>query len=185
MTKKGRIDPSAFIHPTAFVNDCVRVGKNVKIGPNCSIGYEGFQWHRDKNEVPVYTEHFGGVILEDGVEMGANCSVGRAIGHGENTVLRRNVKLDNLIFVPHNCDIGEGTLISAGVIFGGSVRVGKTNFFGLNCTLKPKITIGDCNLVGMGAVVLRDIPDHEIWAGNPARKLRDNLMFKRPRKGGK
>jgi UDP-3-O-[3-hydroxymyristoyl] glucosamine N-acyltransferase len=180
MKGNEKIDPTVFIHPTAFINGNVRIGKNVKIGPNCAIGYDGFQFHRDDNATPISTPHCGGVILEDGVEMLANCVIARGLKGDENTMLHKNVKLDNMIYIPHNCDIGEGTMISAGVIFGGSVRVGKNNFFGMNCTLKPRITIGEYNLIGMSAAVLKNIPDHEIWAGNPARKLRDNLMFKRP-----
>ena len=61
----------------------------------------------------------------------------------------------------------------------GTATSGKNNFFGVNCSIKPGIIIGDYNLIGMGSVVLNDIPNYEIWVGNPAKKLRDNLFFKR------
>ena len=87
--------------------------------------------------------------------------------------------MDNQIHIAHNCEVGEGTLIAAGTTFGGTTKVGKNNFLGLNCIIKSNCTIGDFNLIGMGSVITKDIPNNEIWAGNPAKKLRNNLMFKR------
>jgi len=166
------IDKSAYIHP------CVIIGKNVKIGPNCSIGYEGFEFLRDKNEVPQFIEHKGGVIIEDNVEIQANVTIARAIDENDNTVIGKDSKLDNLVHIGHKCKIGKGNLLAAGTIFSGSVTTGKNNFFGVNSMVIAGCIIGDYNLIGMGSVVVKNIPDHEIWAGNPARKLRDNLMFK-------
>jgi UDP-3-O-[3-hydroxymyristoyl] glucosamine N-acyltransferase len=178
-SQNKNIDSSAIIHPSSFIHKSVIIGKNVRIGPNCSIGYEGFEFPRDKDGIGHLKDHQGGVILEEGVEIQANCAIARHKEPGQNTVLHKYVKLDNLIHIAHNCEIGEGTLMAAGVILGGSITIGKFNFLGLNCTLKPLIKVGDYNLIGMAANVICDIPDHEIWAGNPAKKLRDNAMFKK------
>lgn len=168
-----------YIHPTAYVAPWVKLGDNIKIGPNCSVGYDGFVFPRVDGIIPVFTEHRGGVILEDGVELQANVCVARAIEEGSNTILHKNVKVDNLVHIAHNCDIGENTLIAAGVIFGGYVKVGVVNFFGLNATIKNSITIGSYNLIGAGALVLKSISHLGIWAGVPARKLRENTRFDR------
>lgn len=179
MIDPSRIDPSAEIHPTAYVAPCVIVGRCVKIGPHCSVGYDGFEFHREDGLTPVYQVHMGGAILEEGVELQAGVCVARGEKVGEDTILGKNTKVDNLVHIAHGCEIGENNLIAAGTIFGGHVKVGSTNFFGMNCTIKNSITIGSYNLIGAGAVVITDIPDHEICAGVPARKLRDNLMFKK------
>jgi UDP-3-O-[3-hydroxymyristoyl] glucosamine N-acyltransferase len=166
------------IHPTAVIAECVVLGDNIKIGPNCSVGYDGFEFHRDSECMPAYQDHEGGVILEDGVELQAGVCIARGYKKGDDTILHRNVKVDNLVHIAHGCEIGEGTLLTAGVILGGHVRIGKHNFLGLNCTVKNSHSIGDYNLIGMSSVVICDIPSHEVWAGVPARKLRDNKMFK-------
>jgi len=173
MGNNTNIDKSTYIHP------CVKIGKNVKIGPNCSIGYDGFAFLRDENNIPQGTKHEGGVIIEDNVEIQANVAIARGVSKKDNTIIGKNVKMDNQIHIAHNCEVGEGTLIAAGTTFGGTTKVGKNNFLGLNCIIKSNCTIGDFNLIGMGSVITKDIPNNEIWAGNPAKKLRNNLMFKR------
>ena len=177
--KKPQIHESARIHPTAFINDCVTIGENVTIGPNCSIGYDGFEFPRVEDGSPELTPHHGGVIIGNGVDIQANCAIARAILPDENTIVGDNTKLDNHIHIAHNCRIGIANIFAAGVIFGGSVIVEDYNFLGLNSTIKPGVHIGSYNLIGMGSCIISDIPDHEIWAGNPGKKLRDNLMFKK------
>lgn len=166
------IDKSTYIHSSVII------GKNVRIGPNCSIGYDGFEFSRDKDGIPYSTEHKGGVIIEDNVEIRANVAIARGLGKNDNTIIKKNSKIDDLVHIGHNCEIGENNLVVTGTIFGGSTKTGKNNFFGMNCTTKVNCIIGDCNLIGMGSVVTKNISNHEIWAGNPARKFRDNLMFK-------
>lgn len=167
------IDKSTYIHPS------VVIGKNVRIGPNCSIGYDGFEFPRDEDGIPRSVEHKGGVIIEDDVEIRASVAIARGLGEDDNTIIGKNSKIDDLVHIGHNCEIGEGNLVVTGTIFGGSTKTGKNNFFGMNCTTKVGCIIGDCNLIGMGSVVTKNIPDHEVWVGNPARKFRDNLSFRK------
>lgn len=168
------------IHKSVYIHPSVVIGKNVKIGPHCSIGYEALQFSRDKNDVPQFEEHRGGVIIEDGVEIMAGAVIVRGLKQADNTIIGKNTKINNLVHVGHSCILGEGNLIAAGVTFGGSARIGRNNFFGLNCAINSGgIIIGDYNMIAMGSIVIRNIPNHEIWAGNPARKIKDNLMFKK------
>ena len=169
-------EPNRDIHSSSYVHPNTVIGRNVRIGPHCSIGYDGFQFSRRGDGTPQPGQHRGGVIIEDGVEIRACVSIARGLGEGEDTIIRRGTKIDDLVHIGHNCDIGEGNLVVTGTTFAGGVRTGKNNFFGMNCTIGGNV--GDCNMIGMGAVTVEDIPDHEVWAGNPARKLRDNLMFK-------
>ena len=161
-----------------FIHHNVKIGENVRIGPNCSIGYDGFAFTRDDNNIPQFIEHNGGVIIEDGVEIQANVAIAKGIKQDDNTVIGKYTKLDNLVHIAHNCKIGEGNLMAAGAAFGGLVTVGNNNFFGINCTIKNDITIGNYNLIGMGSVVIANIGNYEVWAGNPAKKLKDNDWFR-------
>jgi acetyltransferase-like isoleucine patch superfamily enzyme len=170
--------PSQNIDLTARISTSVIIGRNVVIGPNCTIGYDGFGFERNVENVPVYIEHKGIVVIGDHVAIQSNTNVDRAEGKDEATTIGSYTKIDSLVHIAHNDHIGERNLIAAGAIFSGEVSVGDDNMFGVNCTIKPSIKIGNRNLIGSGSVVICDIGDDEVWAGNPARKLRDNEFFK-------
>jgi UDP-3-O-[3-hydroxymyristoyl] glucosamine N-acyltransferase len=161
-----------FIEPYTYIGPNVRIGKGCYIKSCSSIGQKGFSWGHKENLDPVEMWHEGGVILGNGVEIGACCSVAGATLWQHNTVLGDFVKLDDNIHIAHNCHIGRGTIIAASVSFGGSVYTGKYCFFGLNCSIKNGIKIGNYAVIGMGAVVIGDVPDKAIMVGNPAKLLR-------------
>ena len=169
-------DDKPDIHPSSYVHPSVVIGKNVKIGPNCSIGYDGFSFKRDDDNVPIKVEHNGTVIIGDNVEIQADVCVVRGI---KETIIGDNTKIDNLVHIAHDCKIGKNNLLAAGTVLSGWVTVGDNNFFGVNSSVKNRVVIGNNNLIGMGSVVIGDITDCEIWAGVPAKKLRDNQMFKK------
>ena len=162
-----------FIHPTAVINNdpdiLIHIGKNVRIGPNCSIGFDGFGYVDIDGEW-INFPHVGGVIIEDNVEIGANVCIDR--GSLSNTILRKGVKIDNLVHIAHNVEIGENTLVVCQSMFGGSTRVGKNVWIGPGVTTLEWITIGDNALIGMGSVVTRDIRPGWIAFGSPAKEVR-------------
>jgi len=160
------------IHQTASVHPDVRIGNNVTIGPNCSIGYDGFNYRRGDNGTPHLKKHKGTVIIEDNVEIHSNVCIDKGL-YGD-TIIKKGVKIDNLVHVAHDVIIGENTLVVAGTVIGGEVVIGKNNFIGIGVGIRPLITIGNGNLIGMNSVVVKNIEHHEIWAGNPAKYLRRN-----------
>ncbi len=147
--------------------DCVKKDSYI-IGANCTLGLCGFGYIWDEGHWLRFP-HIGGVVIESDVEIGSNVCIDR--GSIGNTHIRQGVKIDNLVHIAHNADIGEHTLIVAGAVIGGSVKIGKKCFIGMNASIKNGVTIGDNVTVGAGAVVLKDIPDGETWAGVPAKKL--------------
>ena len=144
-------------------------GKDVFIGENCSIGKDGFQYLRDGDKL-VKFPHFGNVILEDEVEIGNNVSVAR--GALSNTILRKGVKTDNEIHIAHNVQIGENTMIAANAMIAGSAKIGKNCWLSPSCSIINQITIGDNCLIGIGAVVIKDVEPNSVMVGNPAKLLR-------------
>jgi len=149
--------------------DNVKIGvEGVIVGVNCTIGTQGFGYVWDKDHWLRFP-HIGSVVLEKNVEIGNNTCIDR--GSIGNTIIRKGVKIDNLVHIAHNADIGEHSLIVAGAVIGGSVKIGKKCFIGMNASIKNGIIIGDNVTVGAGAVVLKDIPSGETWAGVPAKKL--------------
>jgi UDP-3-O-[3-hydroxymyristoyl] glucosamine N-acyltransferase len=153
----------------------VCIGNNVVIGPNCSIGYNGFNYSRDKDGTAHLKKHKGTVIINDNVEIHSNVCIDR--GLLGDTIIGKGIKIDNLVHIAHNVEIGENTMVVAGTVIGGEVTIGKNNFIGIGVGIKPKVIIGNCNLIGMNSVVLYNIGNHGVWIGSPAKLLRPNYYF--------
>lgn len=180
------------IFPHVHLGDNVRIGHNTtlyagvivysdnQIGDNCTlhggvvIGADGFGFapQQDKNYKKV--AQIGNVIIEDDVEIGSNTTIDRAtLG---STIIRRGVKLDNLIQVAHNVEIGENTVIAALVGISGSTKIGKNCMIGGQVGFVGHISIGDNVKIGAQAGVINDIQDGAIVLGSPAI---DMSKFKR------
>ena len=144
------------------------VGNNIKISPGVVLGSEGFGYSVTKKGIEKFP-HFGGVVIGDNVDIGANTCIERgALG---DTIIGSGTKIDNLVHIAHNAEIGKNCLIVALSGIGGSCIIGDGVYIGFGATIKNGVRIGRGATVGMGAVVLKNIPDNEIWVGNPARKL--------------
>ena len=186
ISKKSIIGKDCYIGPGVLIednvvigNNCVIednvsikkstiIGNNVKIQSGTVIGGEGFGYLKSDKFGMINFPHIGGVILEDNVEVGSNNTIDR--GALSNTILRKDVKTDSLVHIAHNVIIGERTLIMANAMFSGSVTVGKDCWIAPSSSMRDGIKIGDNVTVGLGAVVLKDIPVNETWVGNPAKK---------------
>jgi UDP-3-O-[3-hydroxymyristoyl] glucosamine N-acyltransferase len=164
-------------HPYKGVTiyDSVEIGRGCHFKHGTVIGDSGFGFQRDENGVPIRRPHLGRVIIGNDVELGANNTIDR--GTIDDTIIQNNVKTDNLVHIAHNCEIGENTMLAAGVTLSGGVIIGKNCFIGTGVIIKQRVKIGDNVLIGIGSVVTKDIPPNEVWAGNPARKFRDNKYF--------
>lgn len=147
------------------------IGKNVIIGPGCVIGGNGFgyEYEEDGNLIPM--PHLGNIVIEDNVTLHNNICIDRAVIG--STIIGEGTKIDNLVHVAHGVKIGKRCLIVSGVVFGGSCEVGDYCFVGMNACIKQRTKIGKNCVIGAGAVVTKDIPDNQIWVGNPARYLKD------------
>lgn len=152
----------------------VTKGNNVIIGEYCSIGKDGYQYILDEDSGKLIKfPHFGNIILEDDVEIGNNVCIAR--GALSNTILHKGVKVDNLVHIAHNVEIGENTQIIANAMIAGSVKIGKNCWISPSSSIKNQLVIGDNVLIGMGAVVIRNVESNSVMIGNPAKFLRKNL----------
>lgn len=102
----------------------------------------------------------------------AFCTVDAGLGEGPVTRVGARSFLQARVHVGHNTVIGTDTEICAGVVLCGYVTVGDGARIGGNTWVKPRVTIGDGAIIGGGSVVTKDVPAHEVWAGNPARFLK-------------
>lgn len=144
-------------------------GKNCRIKPGVILGEEGFGFERDEQGRPLRFPHFGRVVLGDEVEVGANTVVSR--GALSDTTIGAYTKIDDLVYIAHNCQIGERVMIAGGAKLCGGVTVGKDAWIGAGACIKQNIQIGAGAVIGMGAVVISDVPAFATVAGNPARIL--------------
>jgi UDP-3-O-[3-hydroxymyristoyl] glucosamine N-acyltransferase len=145
-----------------------KIGERCLIGSCVTIGGEGFGFEDKDNEVLPFP-HLGSVIIGDDVRIGSSTCIDRAsLG---NTIIEDQVKIDNLVHVAHNVVIGRAAKVIAMTIIGGSTKIGKSAWVAPGASLRDWITVGENSLVGMGAVVTRDVDDNQAVVGNPARVI--------------
>lgn len=174
-----RIFPGAYIDSNVVIGDnCyigsgvkligdVKVGKDCIIRENTVIGSDGLTTRRDEEGKVVTIPQFGGVTIEDNVQIGANVVVCK--GAIDDTVIHSGCRIDNCCFISHNVKVGEDTLIVGETIMFGSSSTGKQVFISGNSTIRDGVSIGDKAFVGMGAVVVRPVPAETVVKGNPAK----------------
>lgn len=177
--KNCRILPGAYIGGEVEIGDnCyigtgtrlvgeIHIGNNVIIRENSVIGADGLSTDRDENGRALTMPQFGGVIIEDDVQIGALTVIAR--GAIDNTVLRRGSKIDNSTFISHNVVLGEDSFVVGESIMFGSSSTGKQAFISGNSTIRDGRHIGDKAIVGMGSVVVRNVEDGVVVKGNPAK----------------
>lgn len=176
------------VYPQAYIGDRVTIGEeclvfsgarlyhDTLIGRACTIhsgvvlGSDGFGFAPLEGGGYMKVSQIGNVVIEDEVEIGSNTTIDRAtIG---STIIRKGVKLDNLIQIAHNCEIGENTVIAAQTGISGSTKVGKNCMIGGQAGLAGHLKIGDNVKIQAQAGIPSDIKDGEIVMGSPALNLR-------------
>ena len=143
---------------------------NVYIQDGSKIGVKGFGFIPNKNK-NTRTPHIGKVILEEGVEVGANSTIDR--GSLSNTVIGKNTFLDNQVHVAHNVHIGRNCMIAGQVGFAGSTTVGDNVVIGGQAGISGHLVIGNNVKIGGGSGVINNIPDNCQIMGYPAIPLKD------------
>ena len=167
-----KMGKNCMVYPHAYIGDHVTVGdncvfyphatvyENCTIGNNCIlhagsvVGADGFGF-APEGETYKKIPQLGNVIIEDDVEIGANTTIDRAVM--DSTIIRRGVKLDNLVQIAHNVEVGENTVMAAQVGIAGSVKVGKHCMFGGQVGLAGHIHVADHVVFGAQAGVIDDI----------------------------
>jgi UDP-3-O-[3-hydroxymyristoyl] glucosamine N-acyltransferase len=151
------------------------IGNNVVIQDGCKIGLKGFGFipMKEKN---LRFPHVGNVLLNDNVEVGANCTIDR--GSIGNTVIGKNTFLDNQVHIAHNVKIGNNCMIAAQVGFAGSSLIGDNVSIGGQAGISGHLKIGNYVKIGGGSGVVKDIPDGIVVMGYPAVPLKEFLRKK-------
>ncbi len=164
------IGENTILEPNVVILRGTVIGRNCLIRANATIGSDGFGYERDDTGKPIKFVHLGGVEIGDNVEIGSCACIAK--GTLGNTVIENDVKIDNLVHIAHNCIIREGAFIIATSILCGGVEVGRNAWVAPNATVTQKAKVGDDSVVGLGAVVTKNVQNKTIVAGNPAKLLR-------------
>lgn len=150
----------------------VKIYEGCKIGKNCIfhagvvIGADGFGFAPKEDGTFAKIPQLGNVIIEDNVELGANTCVDRA--KTDSTIIRAGVKLDNLIQIGHNVEVGSNTVMSAQVGIAGTTKVGSNCFIAGQVGIADHIVVGNNVKIGSKSGIDKNVPDGEIRFGFPA-----------------
>ncbi|MBL6785190.1 MAG: UDP-3-O-(3-hydroxymyristoyl)glucosamine N-acyltransferase [Rickettsiales bacterium] len=184
---KADIGDNVFIHPNTIIGDGVKIGDNSEIGsnvtinysvigkncfisPGCRLGSEGFGFTVNSG-MPRRLKHFGRVILEDNVTIGDNAVIHK--GSLKDTIIGTGTKIDALVHIAHNVEIGKYCFIAAQTGFAGSTKVGDMVSFGGQVGVAGHITIGSNVRFAAQAGVTKNISDNSgDYYGMPATSKR-------------
>ena len=180
----AKVGANVQIYPQCYIGDNVTIGDGTKIypgvkiyegcsvGKNCIlhsgvvIGADGFGFAPREDGTFAKIPQLGNVIIEDDVELGANTCIDRA--KTDSTIIRHGVKLDNLIQIGHNVEVGSDTVMSAQVGIAGTSKVGSNCFVAGQVGVADHVTIGNKVQIGSKSGIDKNVPDGEIRFGYPA-----------------
>ena len=196
--KNTTIGKNCRIYPQAYIGDDVTIGDNCIIYPHVTIydgcvignnnilhagsviGSDGFGF-APEGDLYKKIPQVGNVVLEDDVEIGANTTIDRAVM--DSTIIHKGVKLDNLVQIAHNVEVGENTVMAAQVGVAGSTKIGKHCMFGGQVGLAGHIKITDHVNFGAQSGVISDIKEPTTVLGAPAIQakafMRSSAIFNR------
>ncbi len=179
-----KIGKEVCIYPHTFVDDHCIIGNGTtlysgvklynqtQIGNGCMIhsgvviGSDGFGFAPSNEGIYTKIPQLGNVIIEDMVEIGANTTIDRATMG--STIIRQGTKLDNLIMVAHNCEIGKHTVVASQAGFSGSTKVGNHCMIGGQAGLSGHITVGNQVMIAAQSGIAANLRDKSMVMGSPA-----------------
>ncbi len=161
-----KIGSNTIIYPGVRIYDNCEIGDHVILHANAVIGADGFGFSRAEDGSYQKINHLGNVVIENHVEIGANTTIDR--GSIGSTVIREGVKLDNLIQVAHNVEIGKNTVIAAQTGIAGSAKLGESNVIGGQVGIAGHKKIGNRIQVQAQTGIIGNIKDDARLSGSPA-----------------
>ncbi|EQC47397.1 UDP-3-O-(3-hydroxymyristoyl)glucosamine N-acyltransferase [Bacteriovorax sp. Seq25_V] len=167
------ISSGTVVYPNVTIYPNSKIGENCRIHAGTVIGSDGFGYNFDKGE-HLKIWHFGGVIIENNVELGSNVSIDQ--GTFSPTIIRSGTKLDNLVHIAHNVQIGSGAILCGQVGIAGSAKIGNYTVFGGKAAVSDGVTLGNGVKIAGACVVASSFEEDGIaLGGHPARPLNEWL----------
>jgi len=159
-----KIGKNVIVYPNVTIREDVVIGDNVIIHSGTVIGADGFGYiQRDNKHIKI--PHIGKVVIEDDVEIGANVTIDRAtIGV---TLIKKGTKIDNLVHIAHNVEIGENVLLLAQVGIAGSSKIGDKTILAGQTGVTDHIKVGNNVVAGPRTGIVQDVEDNKTVWGTP------------------
>lgn len=167
---KARIGKGTVISANVRIYDDVVIGDYCFIKEGAVIGGQGYGYEIDNEGNRFRFPQIGGVIIGNHVDIGGNTCIDR--GALSDTIIEDYAKIDNLCHVAHNVHIGKNAMVIACSEVSGSCKIGENAWIGPNTSVRDWRNIGSNSTIGIGSNVVKDVPSNEVWAGNPAKKMR-------------
>ena len=192
ISESADIHPSVYIGPHTYIGDCtigegsviygnvyiysnVKIGRNVTIHSGTTIGVEdAFAYERNSKGELIKFPHFGGVIIEEDVDIHVHVNIDR--GTFGNTIIGRGTKINRYAHIGHNGIVGKHCQIGGQCFIAGSCFVGDFCELALCSCVRNGTRLGKNVMVGMGSVVTKDVADDWIVYGVPAKPVRKNKI---------
>lgn len=168
-----KVGERTHIHPLVFIaHDCV-IGRRCEIHPQTTIGTEGYGYAQDAQFQHHRITHYGRVVIEDDVHIGAGVQIDR--GTFEDSLIGAGTKIDNHCHFGHNIRVGRNTLITGGMITAGSATIGSGCVFGGRVTVRGHISVADGSHFGGVSVIANNVKEKGEYAGFPLQPLKDEM----------
>lgn len=168
-----KVGAKTHIHALVFIGHSCEVGRACEIHPQTTIGSEGFGYAQDKEINHHRLTHYGRVVIEDEVHIGANVQIDR--GTFLDSRIGRGTKIDNHCHFGHNIQIGQKTIVTGGVIAAGSVSIGSYCVIGGRTTFAGHISICDKVQIGGLSGITKSISKPGLYAGFPLQDLKSDM----------
>jgi len=160
------VGSGTLLHPNVTLYHHTEIGTDCIIHSGTVIGCDGYGFAHTKMGEHVKIYQNGNAVVEDNVEIGANCTIDRAVFG--TTYIRKGTKLDNLVHIAHNCDLGEHTLLAAQVGLAGSTTLGRNVVMGGQSAAAGHLEVGAfATIAGKGGVT-KSLEGGKTYAGFPA-----------------
>lgn len=169
------IGEGSVIHPNVVIYSDTKIGKKCHLLANCVIGSDGFGYAHSKNGEHHKIYHNGNVVLEDEVEVGACTTIDRAVFN--TTLIKAGTKIDNLVQIGHNCELGQNCIIVAQTGISGSSTLGKNVTMGGQSATSGHLKIGDFVTIAARGGVSKNLEGGKVYGGFPIMLQRDWLKF--------
>ncbi|UCE41961.1 MAG: UDP-3-O-(3-hydroxymyristoyl)glucosamine N-acyltransferase [Candidatus Aminicenantes bacterium] len=167
----SKVGRDCIIHSHVSIREETFIGNRVIIHNGAVIGSDGFGYIQDTRKAHVKIPQIGNVVIQDNVEIGANTTIDRAsLG---KTIIRKGTKIDNLVQVAHNVEIGSNVILAAQTGIAGSSIIGKKVMVGGQVGIADHVEIGDNVILAAKSGVSKDIPANSMVGGSPHLDMRE------------
>jgi UDP-3-O-[3-hydroxymyristoyl] glucosamine N-acyltransferase len=168
------IGDGSHIHANVFIAHGTIIGKHCEIHPMTSLGTDGFGYAHDEQFNHYRHVHYGRLVIEDDVHVGACVTIDR--GHFADSLIGRGTKIDNQCHLAHNVRVGRNCLMAGDFMTAGTVTIGDNNVFGGSSRVSDHVTVGDnMQFAGLAAIVKNINEPGKAFGGRPLQPVNDYL----------